>query len=293
MPRMIGSGFTRRGIMAGATGFALVACSRHMPRKADLSGIEAATGGRLGFARFDWGSGQMTGARLDERFAMCSTFKALLGGAVLLRAAQGQRALDHPFDIRQDDLVFFSPVLEQRVGSRMSIAELAEATIQTSDNTAVNILLRDMGGPQGFTTILRGLGDEVTRLDRYEPMLNANEPGDPRDTSTPRAFAQTLGRFLFGDILQPADQAMLLAWMEGSSTGLARLRAGIPEGWRAGDKTGTSTNNQSNDVAFAVPPGPGARPQILVSFLNIAEPMADGTNALHARIARELLAGVD
>ena len=287
---MIGSELTRRSMLAGATGLALAACTRLSPARADFAGIEASHGGRLGFARLDWESGRIIGTRLDERFAMCSAFKALLGGVVLLRAARGERALDHAFAIEQDDLVFFSPVVEQKVGSRMSVAELAKATIQTSDNAAANILLRDMGGPEGFTAILRGMGDAVTRLDRYEPMLNANQPGDPRDTSTPRAFAQTLGRFLFGDILAATDRTILQGWMEGAVTGLARLRAGIPDGWRAGDKTGTSERDQSNDVAFAVPPGRGKGPQILVSFLNIAEPMADTTNAIHARIARELLA---
>ena len=286
---MNGSDFTRRNLLMGTACLGLAACTRPSPARASLPDIEVAHGGRLGIARLDWASRRVVGARLDERFAMCSAFKALLGGVVLLRAANMERALDHMVDIAQDDLVFFSPVLEKNVGSRMTIADLTKATIQTSDNTAANILLRDMGGPEGFTAILRELGDEVTRLDRYEPMLNANQPGDPRDTSTPRAFAHLLGRFLFGDILHPGDQAKLQGWMEGATTGLARLRAGIPEGWRAGDKTGTSNNAQSNDVAFAIPPGKNASPLILVSFLNVADPMADSTNALHTRIARELL----
>jgi beta-lactamase class A len=43
--------------------------------------------------------------------------------------------------------------------------------------------------------------------------------------------------------------------MRGATTGLARIRAGVPAGWSVGDKTGT-TNTGANDVAILWPPAP-------------------------------------
>jgi len=48
--------------------------------------------------------------------------------------------------------------------------------------------VREVGGPSGVTDFARTLGDTATRMDRLEPALNEAIPGDPRDTTTPRAF---------------------------------------------------------------------------------------------------------
>ncbi|WP_164489765.1 serine hydrolase, partial [Raoultella ornithinolytica] len=63
--------------------------------------------------------------------------------------------------------------------------------ITLSDNTAANLLLTTLGGPQGLTTFLRHSGDQTSRLDRWETELNEARPGDVRDTTTPEAMART------------------------------------------------------------------------------------------------------
>jgi beta-lactamase class A len=270
-------------LVAGA---ALAACaSRADPDL--LAPLEAESGGRVGVFALDLSSGRSLGHRADERFAMCSTFKFILGGLVLARVDAGEERLDRLVRYGPEDLVSYSPATEPNAGAGvMSVGDLCAATIGVSDNTAANLLLATLGGPEGFTARLRRFGDATTRLDRLEPALNENAPGDLRDTSTPRALVETLRVFAFTDALSSGSRETLKDWMRQASTGLKRLRAGMPQRWDAGDKTGTSSNAQSNDVAFAVAPeGVSHGPLLIASLLNIPRPIGASADALHARIA--------
>ncbi len=226
---------------------------------AALAALEARAGGRLGVCLLDTGSGRLVGHRLDERFAMCSTFKLPLAALVLRAAEAGRLRLDDAVAITKADLVAYAPVVEPKVGQTLTLAALAEAAQTTSDNAAANLLLARLGGPAGFTAALRGLGDSVTRLDRTEPQLNVVKPGEEHDTTSPRAMAATMARLLTGDVLSAASRERLIGWMVATTTGGKRLRAGLPSSWRAGDKTGTAQaaamTDKVNDLAITWPPG--------------------------------------
>jgi beta-lactamase class A len=169
-------------------------------------------------------------------------------------------------------------------GTPPTVAELCEATMTLSDNVAANLLLPAVGDPTGLTAFVRSLGDRVTRLDRIEPEVNLTSPGDLRDTTTPDAAVDTLQRLLLGDTLSPESRARLLGWMRGCLTGTDKLRAGLPGGWSAGDKTGAGAQGESNDVAILFPP---ARPPLLVTAYYVA-PAAEATlrSAVLAEVGR-------
>ncbi|MBV9824374.1 MAG: class A beta-lactamase [Alphaproteobacteria bacterium] len=220
-----------------------------------LRELEARYGGRLGVAALDLGSGRRMSYRSDERFAMCSTFKLLTAALVLTRVDRRQESLDRRVVYRQDQLVPYSPISGKHAdGSGMTIGELCEAAVTLSDNTAANLLLDSFGGPVRLTAYLRSLGDPITRLDRAEPELNTAVAGDPRDTTTPLSMLEDIRRLTIGAALLPASRAQLIAWLVGCKTGDKRLRAGVPAGWRVGDKTGTGDNNTANDVGVIWPP---------------------------------------
>lgn len=223
--------------------------------------IEAARGGRLGVAVLDTGTGtgQRAGYRQDERFPLGSTFKLLAAAAILARADAGQDNMDRRVRYTRDDLITYSPETEKHVGGDgMTLAALCEAAVILSDNTAGNLLLDALGGPQGFTAYLRSLGDSVTRLDRRETALNEARPGDPRDTTSPAAMLASLQALTVGTALSDPAKAALLGWLRNNKTGDARLRAGLPSEWQAGEKTGSSENGTSNDVGLLWPPNGGA-----------------------------------
>ncbi|KAF1019578.1 MAG: Beta-lactamase [Paracidovorax wautersii] len=218
--------------------------------------IEADSAGRLGVAVLDTATGRLDGYRLDERFPMCSTFKWLAAAHVLHRVDQGQEQLSRRIRYGRDVLLPHSPLTEPHAGrGGMTLAELCHATITVSDNAAANLILDTLGGPAGLTAYARGLGDSVTRLDRREPALNESTPGDPRDTTSPRAMAQSLQRTVLGDALSPVSRAQLAQWLQATSTNRQRLGADLPEGWRLGSKTGTGAHGSTNDVGLYWPPG--------------------------------------
>jgi beta-lactamase class A len=254
-----------------------------------LADIEASVGGRVGVMAIDTGDGTEMSHRADERFAMCSTFKWLLAASVLSQVEQDKMSLDERLSYGPEDLLDYAPVARKHVNTgRLSVEMLCDAAVTVSDNTAANLLLNRIGGPEELTAFLRQCGDKVTRLDRNEPELNTNLPGDERDTTTPRAMAKTMNTILLGDVLSASNRDQLIRWLRDAKTGLGRLRGGLPSDWIAGDKTGTGVNGAANDVAIAWPPG--RKPILIASYLSGSDASPEDLNAAHVAIARSVAA---
>jgi beta-lactamase class A len=221
---------------------------------------------------------------------MCSTFKVLAAAAVLARVDARQEQLTRRITIDASAIVTYSPVTEKHIGGDgMTLAEICEAAMTLSDNTAANVLLASIGGPAGLTAFARRLGDHLTRLDRDEPSLNEAQPDDPRDTTTPNAMASNLKALVLGTAaLSAASREQLTAWLIANKTGDARLRAGFVQGWRVGDKTGTGDQGTANDIAVVWPPD-GAPIIVTVYMTGASVPRAQQSDAI-ASIARAVLA---
>jgi beta-lactamase class A len=253
--------------------------------------IEAKRGGRIGVFALDGASGAILAHRADERFAMCSTFKWILCGLVLREAERGAGLLARELPIDEAALVPNSPVTRAHAGGTLSVAALCEAAICRSDNTAANRLLGLVDGPAGFTDRLRDIGDEITRLDRRETALNAATPGDPRDTTTPRAMTLLLERFIIGGALEGDSRDRLAGWMLATQNGEARLPAGTGAQWRIGHKPGTNNTNINNDVGFFRSVAePDRAPVLISSFSDASGPLDPAADAFHAQIAEAALA---
>jgi beta-lactamase class A len=247
--------------------------------------IESELGGRVGVFAMHTGDGTEMSHRADERFAMCSTFKWLLAAFVLSQVDQDDISLDERLSYGPSDLLDYAPVANKHVDAGwLTVDTLCRAAVAVSDNTAANLLLHRVGGPSELTSFLRQTGDVVTRLDRNEPELNTNLPGDERDTTTPRAMAASMNRILVGDVLSARSRDMLHQWLKGATTGLGRLRAGLPSHWVAGDKSGTGVNGAANDVAIAWPPN--GSPILIAAYLSESDASPDARNTAHADIAR-------
>ena len=246
--------------------------------------IEADSRGRLGVGVLDTGTGEIVGHRQDERFPMCSTFKFLCAAAVLARVDAGKEQLARRIPVTSADLLEYAPVTKQHAGGEMTVAELCEAAVALSDNTAANLLLAGMGGPSAITQYARAIGDSLTRLDRTEPDLNTAEAGDERDTTTPVAMARNLQTLTLGVALLPPSRDQLNAWLIGCKTGEARLRAGLPKDWRIGDKTGSGAHGTSNDIAVIWPTG--RAPLIIAAYLTQCSAADANRNAAIAAVGK-------
>ncbi len=254
--------------------------------------IEKRIGGRLGVALVDADGNLITSHRGNERFAMCSTFKAALASAMFAADKSGQADMNVKFQLKPEDSVPYMPFVKKRLedGASASLRDLAKATVQTSDNAAANLVLKAIGGPEGFTKFVRSQNDQTTRLDRWETDLNENAVGDPRDTTTPVAMAWLMQKLLVKNAAEETGNLTLQNWMKGSVTGANRIRAGLPKGWPVGNKTGTAPGGIAyNDIAIIWPSRAeyGASPVILTVYTDRPTASAKKVEAAIADVARE------
>jgi beta-lactamase class A len=287
-----GDAVDRRNLLKGAMlGASMLALRPRLLRaagagdaKARLQAIEQQYGGRLGVAILDTGSGLHVGHRDHERFLLCSTFKMLLAAVVLSRVDQGKEQLDRRLVFGKDALLEYAPVTSQHVGPPgMTIAELCQAAVAVSDNTAANVLLAHLGGPSAVTDYARQLGDGITRLDRIEPELNRPTADGLFDTTTPAAMLGNLQVLALGQALSDASRKQLIEWLCETSTGKNLLRAGVPADWRVGEKTGSGVT-QRNDVAIMWPPQ--RKPLLVAAYYENAGASDDKRAAVLAEVGR-------
>lgn len=243
------------------------------PAVTRIAEIERDLQGRLGVAILDTANGRSIEYNAKDRFPMCSTFKWLAVAAVLKRVDQNQERLDRKISYGHADMLEWAPITEKHVqeGS-MTLDALCAAAIEYSDNTAGNLLLQTIGGPQGLTEFVRSIGDPITRLDRNEPTLNTAIKGDERDTTTPASMLNDLKSLVLGETLSAAGRQKLEGWLVKNTTGDKRLRAGLPSTWQIGDKTGTGKNGARGDVAIVRPPN---REPILIVVYTVESPAPD------------------
>lgn len=294
--------FDRRGLLAGGSAFAASAC---VPLDRTAAGrlagrlrlIEAGLGGELGVAFLDPASGKTLGYRQDQRFAMCSTFKASLTALLLSRdeVDAGERVR-----WSESDLLSYAPFTRERLATGATWRELAQAAVELSDNTAANLLLARLGGPEALTAFWRSLGDATSRLDRIEGELNFVPAGEVRDTTTPAAMAATMAKLVGDDVLDAASRATLRGWLAGCKTGLTKVRAGLPDDWAAGDKTGNSgewpgMGYSRGDIGFAVGPANEAEPVCFAVYHRAPlsdPPAAEAVDKAFADVGRTLTAWI-
>ncbi|PEW79549.1 class A beta-lactamase [Bacillus cereus] len=229
--------------------------------------IEKEYDAKLGIYALDTGTNQTVTYRSDERFAYASTHKALAVGALLQK--KSIEDLDQKIKYTSKDLVNYNPITEKYVDTGMTLKELADASIRYSDNTAQNLILKQLGGPSEFKKSLREIGDSVTNPERFEPELNEVQPGDTRDTSTPMALATSLQTYALSDILPIEKRNFLIDLMKRNTTGDNLIRAGVPEEWEVADKTGSGSYGTRNDIAIIWPPN--KKPIVLAVLSNHAK----------------------
>lgn len=290
----------RHVLLGGLSLFALTACSTQTvladpvrplpPLQERIAALAARHDARIGLYAADLNTGATLASGDTDMFAMCSTFKTYAAGAVLQRVQQSRLGLGDTVPIQAADIRPHSPVTEPRVGTAMTLAELCQAALQQSDNAAANGLLRVLGGPPAITEFARSIGDDRTRLDRWEVELNSAVPGDPRDTSTPRALATGYRALLAGDVLEPAGRQQLLDWMLANQT--SSMRAGLPAGYTSADKTGSGDYGSTNDVGIAF--GPAGERLLLAVMTRSAsdDPDAPSLRPLIGEIATLVLAEI-
>jgi beta-lactamase class A len=253
-----------------------------------LTSIERQLGGRVGVSVADSQTGRRLAYRADERFPLNSTFKVFACGQLLSKVDRGTERLDRTVTVRKADLVTHSPVTAEQVGAQgMTLSALCQAAMTMSDNTAANLILDRLGGPQALTAFMRSIGDHDTQLNRRETQLNEGLPGDRRDTTTPAAAARSLSALTLGTTLNKASRARLERWLTGNQVGGPLLRASLPAGWRIGDRTGAGGYGSRSVVAVIWPPN--RQPVTVAVYLTQTQATLEQRNAAIATIGKALV----
>jgi beta-lactamase class A len=275
----------RRRFLGGALAMlATPALGRKAPIGA-IASYEHNSGGHIGLYAENLRTGKRIAWRADQRFVMCSSFKASLAGCVLANVDLGKARLDELIAYGPGDLLVYAPAARQNLEKgAMSVYDMCEAAVELSDNTCANALLAHIGGPPALTAFWRSIGDQVTRLDHNEPELNDTPLGDSHDTTTPAAMAYTLRRLVLEQVLSPESRERLTGWMVGCKTGNNRLRAGLPKDWRIGDKTGNNGKDAFGDIAVAW--SARGEPMVICTYTRGGSPTPGQVDAVYAEIGR-------
>ncbi|MBE1162682.1 serine hydrolase [Dyella acidiphila] len=235
--------------------------------------------GSFGMTVLDLQSGASWHINAGQAYPMMSVFKVPVAAAVLDRIAHGQNSFEQTVRVTRADLG--SGVIRQQFrGEHMdfTVRQLLAFAVSKSDNTAVDSLIRFIGGPGVVESYLRAHGIDGLHVDRNEAgntrLFEALAPGeqapanetdaqqdqryqrgyqrflaDPGNRSTPDAAALLLRKLWQRELLSPASTTYLLDLMY-AQTVPNRMRAGLPPAVRLADKCGTSPTIDGRTAAY-------------------------------------------
>lgn len=224
-----------------------------------LKRLEHRIDGQIGFYAIDTNSGKIIAYRENQTFPFQSTFK-LMGVAALLHHDQSTPMLQKRIFINPEQLLMWHPISGLYLNQQVSLQTLAEGAVSYSDNTAINLIMRELGGLDKVNHFARMAGNLSFNLKHYELNLNSN-PGSNEDASTAKDMAISVKNIVLGNILSEHNKQLLLQWMRHNTTGYRRIRAGVPLGWAVADKTGSGRYGIANDIGIIW--SPSCKPIIL------------------------------
>jgi len=225
---------------------------------------------KVGVYAIDTNSDKNIAYNADKRFPFQSTCK-FMGVSALLAKDTKKPILQKAVTVTPQDMLFWHPISGQYLNKKTTLQTLAEGAISYSDNPAINIIIRNLGGLDSVNQFARNLGNQSFVIKHYEVNLNSN-PKKVDDTSTPKDMGLSVEKILLGDVLTKRNKALLINWMRNNTTGYNRIRAGVPLGWTVADKTGSGSFGVANDIGIAW--SPMCKPVVLSIFTYSSKPSA-------------------
>ena len=232
-----------------------------MPSLKKISLLEQKFSGRIGIYAIDINSHKIIAYRANERFPLQSTLKFMAVSALL--KLNNKNTLKNKICYTKKDLISWHPVTGKYIASGMTLNSLAEAAISYSDNPAINLIMKSLGGPKSITAFAHAIGNKSFKLLHYEGNLNSN-PNNKEDTATPKDMAISLQKVVLGKLLAEPQRKELIMWMRNNTTGYKRIRAGVPNGWIVADKTGSGNFGIANDIGVLW--SPSCKPIVLAIY---------------------------
>jgi len=260
----------------------------------DLDRIAREVDGTLGAAVRVVETGETVVVNGDGHFPMQSVYKAPIGMAVLHEVDAGRLSLDGPIRVEAADLVpsgMHSPLRDAhpRGGVDVPLRELLRLSVEESDGTASDVLLRLLGGKAKAQAYLSSLGIEGIRIETTEGEMGRDYQAQYRSWAMPAAAVDWLTALQQGKGLSPASRGLLLGWMTATKTFPTRLKGRLPAGTEVAHKTGSSGSRNgvsaaTNDIGIiTLPDGPHLAVAV---FLRDSKANEKARDAAIARVAR-------
>lgn len=261
-----------------------------------LRTLWAAFPGKAGIAVMKTDGSWMVSYRGDEPMPQQSVSKLWVAISVMDAVDKGQLSLDDQVTLKKSDITLFHQPIAGLIGANgytTTVASLLKRAMTQSDNTANDFLMRRVGGPTAIRDVISAKRLGAIRFGPGERHFQAATAGltwkpeysvggafnaarsalpastrkaamdryvsDPMDGATPAAIARSLARLKRGELLSPQSTRYLLNVMQSTETGRARLKAGVPAGWKLAHKTGTGQDLRNrtagfNDVGIMIAP---------------------------------------
>jgi beta-lactamase class A len=249
-----------------------------------ITALESSFDGKIGVYAINTNNGESIAYRADELFPVQSTLK-LIGVAALLKKSD-KNLLQQKIHYTKNDLMFWSPITKHYLNQGMTLEALSEAAISYSDNPAMNLIIKKLGGPQVVTDFAHSIGNKSFNIRHYECSLNSN-PKNDEDTATPRDMAISVKKITLGNILPKSQKNQLVTWMRNNTTGYTRMRAGTPIGFIVADKTGSGDYGVANDIGIIWQPN--CQPIVLAIYTVQNEKSAKGQDSIVAATTKIVL----
>ncbi|HVT62807.1 MAG TPA: class A beta-lactamase, partial [Legionellaceae bacterium] len=196
-----------------------------------LAALEGASKGRIGVYAINMANNSHLGYRANERFPTGCTSKVIGVATILNKSMHNNALLSQKISYSKKDLTNWNPITEKYLSSGMTVAQLCAAAISYSDNTAMNLLVKKMGGLDQMTHFAHALGNTSFRQDNGWPEeAYSGGKGNVKDSATPKDMAKSLQKLAFTDVLAKPQREQLITWLKANTTGDFRIRAGLPKG---------------------------------------------------------------
>lgn len=255
----------------------------------ELADLEASSGGRIGVYAINTANNSQLQYRAEERFPTGCTSKVIGVANLLAKSMKDKTLLAQKINYNQKDLINWSPITEKHLSSGMTIEQLCAASISYSDNTAMNLLVKKMGGLKAMNRFARSIGNESFQQDNGWPEeAFSGGRNNFKDSAKPKDMAESLQKLTLGDTLAKPQQEKLINWLKANTTGDKRIRAGVPKDWVVGDKTGTGASyGTSNDLGIIWPPN--CAPIVLAIYYTSDDKQAQKRDDIVASITRLMI----
>lgn len=234
-----------------------------------LAKLEKSFNGKIGVYAIDTTNNQVVQHRATERFPVQSTLKFITAADLLKQSSNNPKLLQEKIHYSANDLIKWHPITG--LYTEMTLESLAEAAVSYSDNPAVNLIIKRLGGPDAITSFAHSIGNTSFNVKHYDGFLNST-PNNDDDTSTPKDMAISVQQLTLGQALTKPQQTKLITWMVNNTTGYNRIRAGVPIGWVVGEKTGSGDYGVANDIGIAY--SPLCKPIVLAIYTTQTKPQA-------------------